>query len=244
MRLPRKDFVACIGCRDIDEKPRIFVSSEWLENIHRRPYSAFAIVDAIGVKNALRAGELTEPKLLALRGALDEIAARRPEIAIFSFADSVLIKSDWTVGSFDSPVRYTYTAETTIDVVAEVFRAFKVHLGLDSYACVTQGFNEYSDGTIVHASPAGHHVSLNSLGLPFAQLLGIDQAAHRAIREKRHAPYELYLDELFHRSLQWRYGFDRDGQPTGTYDAPLSLHPGRYYCMNLDGVHANVAAGR
>ncbi|KFL37876.1 hypothetical protein [Arenimonas donghaensis] len=240
LRLPHCDFIVCVECRDIDEKPRIFVRSEWLDDLHRRPYSAFALVDAIGVKNALRAGNLAESRLVALRGALDEIAARQTQIAIFSFADSVLIKSHWTVGAFDTPVDYTYTPEMMIDLVEEVFSAFKIHLSLDCYACITQGFNEYSDGAIVHTSPSGHHISLNSLGLPFAQLLSIDHATHQAIRTGRHAAAELYLDQLYYRSLRWQYGFDRDGQPAGEYDAPLSHHPGQYYCLSLDLVRANL----
>ena len=52
----------------------------------------------------------------------------------------------------------------------------------------------------------------------------------------------LYLDQLYYRSLRWQYGFDRDGQPTGDYDAPLSRHPGQYYCLSLEKVRANLKA--
>ena len=52
--LPRAAFVACIDLCDYDEKPHIFVKSHWLTGLHLRPYSAFALIDAISVTNALR----------------------------------------------------------------------------------------------------------------------------------------------------------------------------------------------
>lgn len=242
LKLPRGKFICCVGCWDIDEKPRIFVSNDWIEDLYKRPYSAFALVDAIGVKNALNAGELTETKLLSLRDDLDSIAERNPDIAILSFADSILIKSDWTVGAFDNQVSYTYTPEKLINIVETTFAAFEEHIGLSCYACITQGFNEYSDGKVIHLSPSGNHISLNSLGLPFAQLLCLDQSVHRAIKSGKHAPHQLYLDSNYYRSLQWRYGFDRDGQPAGVYVSPMSSCSSSYYCLSLDVVRENLRA--
>lgn len=242
LRLPRKKFVCCVGCWDIDEKPRIFVSDDWIDDLHQRPYSAFALVDAIGVKNSLDNGDLTEAKLLLLRGALDNIAENNPEIAIFSFADSVLVKTDWTVGAFDNERSYTYTPEKLIDAVEEIFEAFEDYLGLSCYACITQGFNEYSDGKVIHTSSVGNHISLNSLGLPFAQLMNIDQSVHEAIKSRQHGPHQLYLDSNYYRSLRWAFEFDRDGQPEGVYTSPMSSRPSHYYCLNLDLVRANLRA--
>ena len=73
-------------------------------------------------------------------------------------------------------------------------------------------------------------MSLNSLGLPFAQLLAIDEAARTAIRSKRHHRHELYVDNLFYHSLRFKYGFDKDSQPSAPYQAPMSSVPGKYYC--------------
>jgi hypothetical protein len=48
--LPRDQFVTCVDCWEYDEKPRIFVKSAWLTNMHLRAYSVSAFVDAVGVK--------------------------------------------------------------------------------------------------------------------------------------------------------------------------------------------------
>jgi hypothetical protein len=74
--LPRSQFVTCTECWQYDEKPRIFVRSDWLTNLYMRAYSVFALIDAIGVKRALTKGTLTRPKLIALRDRIDEIATR------------------------------------------------------------------------------------------------------------------------------------------------------------------------
>src|ERR1700683_1106923 len=48
--LPREVFVACVGSWRWDEIPRIFVKSGWIERLHRRLYSAFALVDVSDFK--------------------------------------------------------------------------------------------------------------------------------------------------------------------------------------------------
>ena len=46
--LPREQFIACVGSWQYDEKPHIFVKSGWLEHLHLRSYSVFALIDAAG----------------------------------------------------------------------------------------------------------------------------------------------------------------------------------------------------
>lgn len=108
------------------------------------------------------------------------------------------------------------------------------------YATITQGVNEYADASLIHRSLSGAHVSLNSLGLPFAQLLAIDEAVRDAIRFGRHDRYELYVDDLFFHSLRFKYGFDKHVQPTASYVAPMSTSPGKYYCTSTDTILGNV----
>ena len=57
--LPRDQFVTCVGSWQTDEKPRIFVKSQWLENIYLRSYSVFALIDAAYFNKALEKGEIS-----------------------------------------------------------------------------------------------------------------------------------------------------------------------------------------
>jgi hypothetical protein len=81
---------------------------------------------------------------------------------------------------------------------------------------------------------------MNSLGLPFAQLLAIDEAARSAIRSGRHSRFELYVDHLFFHSLRFRYGFDKHAQPCASYLAPMSSAPSKYYCTTAETILSNI----
>jgi hypothetical protein len=231
--LPRDQFVCCVGCWRYDEKPRIFVKGAWLNNLYLRSHSVFALIDAIGVSVALERHELTRDKLLNLRAGIDAIGAKHKDISFISFADSLLLKSNWSVGTFDSEVRYSYRPEVIVRLIAELQEIYRSTLGLDIYAVITQGSNEFYDDPLLHVSETGNHISLNSLGLPFAQLMAIDHAARESIRERLHAAAELYIDSNFLRSLAMAHQFNRDTCPQGSYRAGLMKAGGTYYMASV-----------
>ncbi|MCH9020836.1 MAG: hypothetical protein IIA73_10795, partial [Proteobacteria bacterium] len=227
--LPREQFVTCVGCDDYDEKPRIFVKSAWLENLHLRSYSVFSLVDAIGFKKALESGSLTREKLLLLRDRIDAVAEQYPDISFISFADSLLLKSNWSVGQYNSHIKYNYEPEIFIRLISEIQSAYREVLGLGVYAVLTQGSNEYYDDPLLHISATKNHISLNSLGLPFAQLMSIERAARAAIRSKVHDPADLYMDENFFRSLSFVFEFQKDSCGKNAYREPLMGENSLYF---------------
>lgn len=224
IRLPRTAFVMAVGCWRIDEKPRVFVKDSWLQDLYGRSYSIFAMIDAIGVKDALFGDRLTTEKLMALQAEIDALAASYPEMAFVSFADSLLIKVNWFPVSCDED--RGYQPEWLFAVLEAVEEAYRRILGLGTYAVIAQGGNEYS--ALLHRSAAGNHLSLNSLGLPFAQIMAIDNAARAGIRSGLHAPAEIYMDEDFFRSLRLRLGFSKDSLAQHSYLSPLAAGPTAY----------------
>ena len=166
VRLPRDQFITCVDCWQYDEKPHIFVRHGWLTNLHLRPFSAFALVDAIGVKKAILRHELSKEKLAELRDRIDHVAAANPAVGFVTFADSLLLKSNWSVGTFDSDVEYTYEPEVLVNLFPQLSRVYREVLGLPIYAVIAQGVNEYYDQSLLHIAPSGNHVCLNSIGLP------------------------------------------------------------------------------
>lgn len=240
IHLPRASFIICVGCRSYDEKPHIFVKGDWLTDIHLRTNSVFAMIDAISAKKALAAGAITTAKLDDLRDRIDEIATRNADIAFVSFADSLLLKTNWSVGQWDSPVKYTYRPERLIRVLPHIASAYKAALNLSIYAVVTQGRNEFYRDELMHVSKAGNHISLNSLGLPFAQLQAIEHAARSAIRVGGHGSAELYMDGDFFHSLKWRYGFDKHKESIHPYLAPTADRPCEYVLSSFQRVIDNL----
>ncbi|KRA61789.1 hypothetical protein ASD79_06680 [Caulobacter sp. Root655] len=242
--LPTSAFVMCVGCQTIDEKPRIFVKSDWLQALHLRSNCAFALVDAIGVKAALADGCLTADRLADLAARIDAIAADHPTIAFVSFADSLLLKSHWSVGTWDSEVNYTYEPEQILRVLPLIADAYSDVLGLKIYAVATQGQNAFFHDQLMHVSVSGNHVSLNSLGLPFAQLQAIEAAARTSIRNGEHAPADLYLDRDFYNSLNWCHGFEKQLEPRSHYLAPMASTPCTYIPISLRRVLDNLKPPR
>ncbi len=227
--LNKAEFITCVASRKWDEKPHIFAKRGWLDTLHLKRYSVFGFIDAIGVKGALTQGTITRDRLVALRDSIDEFGGFYPQVSFISFADNVLVKSNWSVGHVESTVQYTYEPEVFLPIIKGVQDIFRDKLGLSVYAVLTQGYNEYYDDGLLHISASQNHVCLNSLGVPFTQLLAIDSAARSNIKEKVHPPAEIYMDELFFRSLRCKFQFNRGG----TQKIPLLSQDEQQFCFLL-----------
>lgn len=202
-KLPRSKFVTCVHFWNYQKRPYLVVSQDWFDEIQQALYSLYALVDAIGVRRALESQDgLSPARIAALKSRLDGIAAAHPDHVFFTFADSVIIKTNWSArpGEYST----TYRPESFLDVVEEVRRAFADSLSMDSYAVVTQGANYFQQPNAVEISSTGNHIFLGSLGVPFANLLEIDEAARKAIRENAHPATNLYLSESFAASLRFK----------------------------------------
>lgn len=239
--LPRSAFVACVGSWRCDEKPHLFVKDSWLGHLHLSNYSVFGMIDAIGVKDALEAGRIDSAHLISLRDRIDEVAEQYPDISFISFGDSLLVKSNWTVGMFDSEVSYTYEPERMLHLIKDLRTVYRDVLGLDVYGILTQGANDYYGSALLHTSQAGNHVCLNSLGIPFERLQAIDNAARQAIREEAHPASGLYLEEEFYWSIRLSFEFKRrDTMRSYEYRSKMRTLPARYYITSCEEMLENL----
>jgi hypothetical protein len=242
--LPKSEILTCVESWRWSERPHIFVKSTWLNDLHLRSYSVFGFIDAIGVKKAIQDGTLRRDLLVTLRGKIDELGKSYPQASFISFADSVLVKSNWSVGMVGSDVRYSYQPEVFLTIVKEFQHIFKESLGFAVYAVLTQGQNEYYDDSLLHISASQDHICLNSLGLPFAQLRAIDEAARANIRNEVHPPSELYMDKHFFRSLRLKFEFRKvedDRLNEYVYHDKMSGSDAFYYAAQLGEILDNVA---
>jgi len=240
--LPRKHFVDCVGTKYPTAPIIIFVEGSWLESIFLRYYSIFALIDATGVKKALAQGAITREKLIKLRAEIDTFSENYPNISFISFADNILLKSNWSVGNNN------YDPEAFIHLSGKINSIFQTALGLSTYAVITQGSNEYYDDQLLHISKSKNHISLNSLGIPFAQLFDIDETAKEAIRSnkkdetKGHPPAELYMDEHYFHSLNHKYGFDKRSEANNSYGTKIQKTHGKYYYSSRSNILSTLTA--
>lgn len=231
--LPREAFVAAALAYEYEKRASVFVKSEWLRKLHLRSNSIFCMIDAVDMTAAIRSGAISHEKVIALRDALDAFAAGFPAISFISFADSLLIKTNWTAGMVETDVEYTYAPESLFGLFQRLQELYRATLGLEIYGVFAQGSNEYYDDPLLHISKSQNHISLNSLGLPFAQISLIEAAARRAIRAGDHPPMEIYLDsDLFHSLMFENYG-RKDGWPSAPYKPKMTTKPGNYYYGSL-----------
>jgi hypothetical protein len=203
MTLPHSKFVACVHFYNYQKRPYLVVSQDWFENIERVFCSQYALVDVVGMRRLLEVqGRVEAQQVAALREAIDAVAARNPDYAFLAFADSVIVKANWSANNSD--YRRSYRPERFLTVVKETINVFKRILNLPAYAVVTQGSNQWVEDSVLKLSPSKNHVFFGSLGTPFAELFDIDQSVRAAIRARRHAPSELYLSRPFFMTLNFK----------------------------------------
>ncbi len=236
--LPREAFVAAALAYKFEKRVSVFVKSEWLRKLHLRSNSIFVMIDAKDMTAAIKDGLITHEKVIALRDALDAFAGRYPFISFISFADSLLLKTNWTAGMVDTDVEYTYVPERLLVLFQQLQTLYRDTLGLEIYAVLAQGSNEYYDDPLLHISEEKNHISLNSLGLPFAQIAQIEGAARKAIRAGEHPPMEIYMDsDLFH-SLMFKNYERKDSWPSAPYKPKMISEPGSYHYAMCDDLLA------
>ena len=130
--------------------------------------------------------------------------------------------------------------EVFIEIVKELQSIYRNTLGLKVYAVITQGSNEYYDDPLLHISDTKNHICLNSLGIPFAELMAIHNAARSSIKDKIHEPAELYMDKLFYNSLKLKFGFDKHKGNKNTYRAKMMSDYSFYYYAQCQDILDNL----
>ena len=207
--LPRQAFNECVDFWGYSNGVYLIVDQDWFQEIDRLRLDLYALLDAIGMRDLLaRQGKIESNQLTTLKRELDLLSESKPEYAFLTFADNVLIKRKCTTHTpeYDSE----YQPERFLRVVSDVRSCLHNALGLDSYAIVSQGIDQFTDDSSYSVSPSGNHIFFGCLGIPFVELFDIDTSARKAIRAHLHKPQSLYLGRSLFLSLMFKDSSVRD----------------------------------
>jgi hypothetical protein len=233
--LPKDQFVACVGSWQIDEKPHLFVKSEWFKTLYLRNYSIFAFIDVADFAKKYNKGEIQRDQLLSIRDQIDDLAKEHKNtITFITFADTLILKSNWTTANLE----YTYSPNVFIDLSVKINKIYSDTIGLSTYTIITQGSNEYYGDVLLHI--AGNHICLNSLGVPFEQLKQIEIAAKQAISDETHKKEDIYMDSQYFYSLNFTLSFDKSLVPSNKYQSKLTTSPLKYYYSSYKRIVENL----
>lgn len=228
--LPKEKFLTCVSSWNIDEKPHIFVKSDYIDELFLKRYSVYGMIDICNAKEAIVKGIFTNKNLTAVRNEIDSIASSyEMEVAFISFADTLILKSAWLPNA-----EKKYNPEVFFSIFQRISELYKRILGLNSYAVFTQGENAYYADDQLHISPSKNHICLNSLGVPFADLKAIEETARKAIKEGVHGKYDIYMSKDFFYSLNFKQC--RPLLISNEYQSRMRFSDGRYFFVNLNQV--------
>lgn len=76
--------------------------------------------------------------------------------------------------------------------------------------------------------------------MPFAELLAIESAAKSAIKSGVHLPMQLYLDEQFYHSIQFKHEFKKNEKPKNSYSAIMKSTQPSYFYSSFDVLIENI----
>ncbi len=144
------------------------------------------------------------------------------------------------MGYFEKKIEGNYEPEIFINLSDEINKIYEQILGLSTYAVIAQGSNEYYEDALLHISKSKNHISLNSLGIPFAQLMEIENTARKAIKCEIHQPAELYMDQKYFYSLQFKYEFEKTKQPKNSYITKMMNSPAQYFYSSREHILRNL----
>lgn len=189
--LLKKDIVVCLE-QTQDRHPYLFVKDEFFNSItNEKQFSLYVMIDAIGVKEwLLREGAISIKSLQAFTDKLNRMMKRHKKIKAFSFADTVMLKIDY---STNHNYLGSILLDETISLIEDIINIYETEMGFKAFAIISSGF--LIDNFSRKVKYAANLSVLGGLGLPFAKIIDIEKQIKDNIKKKVHQMAELYLDE-------------------------------------------------
>jgi len=181
----------------MDGETYIVIKKKRYDSLWKKHSVSFAYIDLIGTKAIFKRSldELIE-LFKKLQAKIDTFANTHPEIAILSFADSLIVKTTWCYHT-----KKKYNPETFLQNILQLRTILSQEIGVKPYIILAQGQNFIETKEIYHTNAKLNHFGMLSLGPPFASLFGIDNIV-KWLRDSDKK--SLYIEKMFYDSLEDR----------------------------------------
>jgi len=136
--LPNQFFRTAFKIFTSEKRPYIIVDQSWFNNLRNSIYSAYVLIDFVGIRNLLNQyGEFPSDKLNSIKAIVDKFCEQNKDLTFLTCADNIVIKSGWEFDSNNS----IYQPEKLVKIVHQLMLEMENETQIKSYAILTQGAN-------------------------------------------------------------------------------------------------------
>ena len=197
--LPARFFRTAFKVFTSEKRPYIIVDQNWFNNLKNSVYSAYVLIDFIGIRNLLNEyGEFPYDTLNSIKTIIDKYSNQHKDLTFLTCADNIIIKSGWEFGSENSK----YQPEKLIITVNQLMKEIKKETLINSYAIMTQGANYVDEKNLIHSATPKNHFFMSSISVPFIEAFEIDFDIRKRIKNKEIDKMPFYIEHSFYISTK------------------------------------------
>ena len=209
-----------------DAETYIVIRKKKYDSLWKRHSVTFAYIDLIGIKEIFKRSSAELMTFFKkVQQIIDTFANNHQDIAILSFADSLIVKSTWCYHN-----KVKYSPESFLKSILELRSILSRKIGIDSYIILTQGQNFVESEKIVHISEMSNHIGMLSVGPPFASLFGIESIVKGLNNSDKKS---LYIEKMFYDSLVEKSFFDMTTLKKHLFQCPFLKTSNELIAVNV-----------
>ncbi len=209
-----------------DAETYIVIKKGKYDSLWKKHSVSFAFIDLIGIKEIFkRSSKELMIFFKKVQQLIDTFANNHQNIAILSFADSLIVKSTWCYHK-----KVKYSPESFLKTILELRTMLAREIKIDSYIILTQGQNFIESEKIVHISEKGNHLGMLSVGPPFASLFRIESIVKELNKSDKKS---LYIEKMFYDSLVDKSFFDMTTLKSHPFQCPFLKTINEFIAVNV-----------
>lgn len=200
--LPLKYFKTAFLVFSAEKRPYIVVDHVWFNKIKSSIYSAYVLIDFVGVRDLLHQfGEFPSQKLDSVKRIVDDFARQNKELTFLTCADNIILKSGWAYDHQSS----SYHPEKLIKTVHDLMTRIEDETQIKSYSIFTQGANYVDERSIAMSHSPSNHYFISSISVPFIEAFEIDNDIRKRLRRNEIERESFYIEQSFYVSTKRRF---------------------------------------